>query len=64
MLKLIPLAFKCIRENRIRTALTIVGVLVAIFIFCYFQSIQSSMTRLVAEAGKQNNLVVLQENVW
>ena len=64
MIKLIRLAIKGLRGNRTRTVLTVVGVAVAVFIFCFFQSIQSSMARLVGETGKQNNLVVMEKNKW
>jgi len=64
MFRLLRLALKNIRENRVRTILTIIGVSVAIFIFCFFQSIQSSMGDIVSEASKQNNLVVMERNKW
>ena len=64
MIKMLRLALKNIRENRVRTILTIVGVSVAIFIFCFFQSIQSSMGQIISEAAKQNNLVVMEKNKW
>ena len=64
MLKLVKLALKSIRENHVRTFLTVIGVSVAIFIFCFFQSIQSSMGQIVSEAGRQNNLVVMEKNKW
>ena len=64
MIKLIRLALKNIRENRVRTILTVVGVSVAIFIFCFFESIQSSMGQIVSEASRQNNLVVMEKNKW
>lgn len=64
MIKLIRLALKNIRENRVRTILTVVGVSVAIFIFCFFESIQSSMGQIISEASRQNNLVVMEKNKW
>jgi len=64
MVKFLLLALKNIRENRVRTALTVVGVGVAVFIFCFFQSIQSSMGQIVREAGRYNNLVVMEKNKW
>ena len=64
MLKLIRLAFKNIRENRIRTILTVIGVSVAVFFFCFFQSIQSSMGQIITQASEQNNLVIMEKNKW
>ncbi|MFH1227870.1 MAG: hypothetical protein V1701_08195 [Planctomycetota bacterium] len=64
MFKLFPLIFKTMKMNRVRTLLTIGGVGVAIFIFCFFQSIQSNMDSLLAGAGAYNNLVVSEKNKW
>jgi putative ABC transport system permease protein len=64
MLNLIRLALKNVRENRVRTLLTVIGTAVAIFIFCFFQSISAKMNRIVSEAGNKNNLVVSEKNKW
>jgi len=58
---LLRLALKNASGNRIRTVLTIIGVSVAIFIFCFFQSIQDAMSRIIKDAGEQNNLVVMEK---
>ena len=64
MLKLFPLIFKNMRMNRVRTILTIGGVGVAIFIFCFFEAIQDNMDSLITSAGAHNNIVIFQKNQW
>ncbi len=64
MLKLLLLIWKTMKVNRVRTVLTIIGVAVAIFIFCFFQAIQANMDTLIAQAGTQNNLIVFEKNKW
>lgn len=60
-LSLIP---KSLLNNRLRTALTLTGVAVAAFVFCFFESMQHTMTAVVAKAGENNNLVVMKINTW
>lgn len=64
MLKLFPLIFKNMRMSPVRTFLTIGGVGVAIFIFCFFGAIQNNMDELITSAGAHNNLVIFQKNQW
>lgn len=56
--------WKSLRNNRLRTALTALGMAVAVFIFCFFQSVSHTMEGVVRDAGKNNNLVVMKENTW
>ncbi|MHC4841355.1 MAG: hypothetical protein ACYTDT_10455 [Planctomycetota bacterium] len=63
-MKFLALAFKNMKNNRLRTALTVVGVGVAVFVFCFFQSMQATMQGVVDKAGEDNNVVVLREGVW
>lgn len=63
-MKFLMLAFKNMKNNILRTLLTVVGVGVAVFVFCFFQSMQATMQGVVDQAGEDNNLIVLQENVW
>ena len=64
MMKILSFSWKNLRVNRVRTLLMIAGVAVAIFIFCFFPSVKSTMDNLVAEAGEMNNLVVMQDTIW
>lgn len=63
-MKFLPLALKNLKNNRLRTGLTVLGVGVAVFVFCFFQSMQSTMASVVTKAGEENNLIVLQGNMW
>lgn len=63
-MKFLPLALKNLKNNRLRTSLTVLGVAVAVFVFCFFQSMQSTMASVVTKAGEENNLIVLQANAW
>ena len=63
-MKFLSLAFKNMKNNRLRTALTVLGVGVAVFVFCFFQSMQATMQGVVDKAGEDNNIVVLREGVW
>jgi hypothetical protein len=50
--------------SRVRTILTIGGVGVAIFIFCFFGAIQDNLDQMLTNAGAHNNLVIFQKNQW
>lgn len=64
MIKVIPLILRMIREHKLRAGLTILGVAVATFIFAFFEGVQGSMGRVVADASQYNNLVVMEAGVW
>ncbi|MCC6572295.1 MAG: hypothetical protein IT462_00770 [Planctomycetes bacterium] len=63
-MNIVTFSLKNMRHNPIRTALTVIGVAAAVFVFCFFQSMQSTMLGVVEEAGRQNNLVVIKEHTW
>jgi cell division protein FtsX len=63
-MKYLVLALKNMRNNRTRTLLTMLGVAVAVFVLTFFQSMRHTMHSVVAAAGKDNNLVAIQQNVW
>jgi putative ABC transport system permease protein len=63
-MRFLPLAIKNIRNNRLRTGLTAGGVAVAMFVLTLFLSMETTMARVVAGAGENNNLIVLQGNAW
>lgn len=60
----LSLMLKNLRNNPLRAALTMAGVAAAVFVFCFFQSMQSTMLSVVEEAGRHNNLVSVQEHTW
>jgi cell division protein FtsX len=63
-MKYLILALKNMRNNPTRTLLTMLGVAVSVFVLVFFQSIRHTMNSVVAQAGKDNNLIIMQQNVW
>jgi cell division protein FtsX len=63
-MNILLLAIKNLKSNVLRTSLTVIGVAVAVFVFSFFLSMQATMENVVTQAGKQNNLIVLQGNAW
>lgn len=63
-MKVLKLAYKNMKNNKLRTGLTLLGVAVAVFVFAFFQSMQSTMEGVVTQAGENNNLIVLEQNIW
>jgi hypothetical protein len=58
------LPLKNVRNNRLRSALVLVGVASAIFVFCFFESVQLTMASVVDQAAKNNNVVAIREHTW
>ncbi len=58
------LPLKNVRNNRLRSALVLLGVATAIFVFCFFESVQLTMASVVAQASKNNNVVAIKEHTW
>jgi cell division protein FtsX len=58
------LPLKNVRNNRLRSLLVLLGVAVAVFVFCFFESVQRTMANVVAQAAMNNNLVVIKEHTW
>ena len=63
MPRYLKLIAKNVKQNKLRTTLTMLGIVMAVFIFCFFQSVQIGMKNVTAEAAKLNNLVVVQQGV-
>ncbi|MBZ0137405.1 MAG: hypothetical protein K8I27_13645 [Planctomycetes bacterium] len=63
-MKILKLAFKNMKNNKLRAGLTVLGVSVAVFVFAFFQSMQSTMRGVVTRAGENNNLIMLEQNTW
>jgi cell division protein FtsX len=58
------LPLKNVRNNRLRSVLVMLGVAAAIFVFCFFESVQLTMASVVEQAGRNNNVVSIKENTW
>ena len=61
-LSLIPLAFKQLLRHPVKTALTVSGVAVAMFLFCSVQAMQSGVEAATQVTANDTTLIVYREN--
>ena len=64
MTKLLPYVLRSIARSKVRTVLTLFGLMVAVGIFCFLVSIESSMERTIDRAAESSVLVVTQKDQW
>lgn len=64
MIRFLPYVFRSIVRNKVRTALTLFGLIVAVGVFCFLVSIETSMERTVERAAESSLLVVSQKDQW
>ena len=62
MAKFLPYVFKGLWGHRARTMLTVSGTAVALFVFCFVNSVQNSLRQLTQDERSQRTLIVFQEN--
>ena len=62
MLKFIPYILKTLWGHRARTLLTVAGVAVGMFVFCFVGSISEGLDRMGADAKSQRTLIAFQAN--
>jgi len=62
MLKYLPYMFKTLWRHRIRTALTVTGAAIAMFIFCFVGSVQQGLNSLSQQRESSRSLIVFQAN--
>ena len=58
MLRFIPYVLKTLWRHRTRTALTVSGTAVALFVFAFVESIQEGMDRLAKDQQADRTLIV------
>ncbi len=63
-MKLMPYVLRSIARNKVRTVLTLFGLMVAVGIFCFLVSIEHSMTNTIDKAAESSILVVSQKDQW
>ena len=51
-------------RNKTRTTLTVLGVTVAVAIFCFLASIESSMNRSIDQVSQSSLLVIAEKDQW
>ena len=64
MLKFLPYVLRNISRNRVRTTLTLMGILVAVAIFCLLGSLESSMQKTIDSAAQSSLLVIGEKDQW
>ena len=57
-----PYVLKSLWRHRTRTLLTVSGAGIAIFVFCFVESVQQGLERLTSDDDSQRTLIVFQEN--
>ena len=62
MLKLFPYILKTLWRHRARTALTVSGSAVALFVFCFVGSVQEGLNHLQEQKEASRSLIVFQAN--
>ena len=62
MIKLIPYVLKTLWRHRSRTILTVSGSAVALFVFCFVESVQQGMNDLQDRQSEKRSLVAFQAN--
>ena len=60
MIKFFPYVMRSVLRNKVRTVLTLFGLVVAVGIYCVLASVESSMNDTI-NASAQNSLLVLNE---
>ena len=64
MSRFLPYVMRSILRNKVRTTLTIFGLMVAVGIFCFLTSIETSMNSTIQRAAQSSLLVVTQKDQW
>jgi putative ABC transport system permease protein len=62
MWKFAPYVLKSLWRNRTRTALTVSGAAVALFVFCFVGAVQEGLARLTRGSDAERTLIVFQAN--
>ena len=64
MVKFWPYILRNVVRNKVRTTLTLLGVMVAVGIFCFLSSIESSMKRAIDRVAQSSLLVLSEKDQW
>jgi len=62
--RFLPYVMRSIFRNKVRTTLTVFGLMVAVGIFCFLTSIETSMNATIDRAAQSSMLVVTQKDQW
>lgn len=64
MFKFWPYIIRNVFRNKVRTGLTLFGVMIAVGIFCLLASIESSMHRSIDRVAQGSLLIVNEKDQW
>jgi len=64
MLDFLPYLVRSALRNKVRTALTLLGVMVAVGVFSLLASLESSMNRTIDRTAQSSLLVVQEKDQW
>jgi cell division protein FtsX len=64
MIKFWPYILRNVFRNKVRTVLTLLGVMVAVGIFCFLASIESSMHHAIDRVAQNSLLVLTEKDQW
>ena len=64
MLKFWPYIFRSALRNKVRTVLTLLGMMVAVGLFCFLASIESSMHHAIDRVAQNSLLVLNEKDQW
>lgn len=64
MHKFFPYILRSVLRSKVRTVLTLAGVMVAVAIFCFLASIESSMNAEIDRVAQGSLLVLSEKDQW
>ena len=64
MIKFVPYILRSVFRNKVRTMLTLMGLMVAVGIYCFLASIESSMNDTIDRAAQNSLLILSEKDQW
>ncbi len=64
MIKFVPYILRSVFRNKVRTVLTLMGLMVAVGIYCFLASIESSMNDTIDRAAQNSLLILNEKDQW
>ena len=64
MLDFLPYLVRSALRNKVRTILTLLGVMVAVGVFSLLASLESSMNRTIDQTAQSSLLIVQEKDQW
>ena len=64
MLRFWPYILRSVLRNKVRTVLTMLGMMVVVAVFCFLASIESSMNNTIDKVAQTTLLVLNEKDQW